>query len=164
MRQAAKRCGEIWIAEPRYRKIRRIVRKEGPKAGRNGPPAGWERADDGGGIRIGDHALDGLNPGNWAFREGKAEGNGSEQFAVDINRAAAHALQNASVGERTTTQTSQNDPLFGGDIFENTEYFDLELFDAVAGENSTTDAVEAWLNSGEREEVLAAAGEGRRSQ
>lgn len=104
--------------------------------------------------RAGDHGLDGPNAGDRLFREWKSERYCSQEFAVDINRTAAHALEHPGFGERTAAEAREDDRLLWRDIFKDTEDFDLELFDAVALEDGAPDAAEAWVDFFEGEEVL----------
>ncbi len=149
MGEATERSREGGFA--RRRSGRGGVAKERPEG------EGSERRG-GGGMRsrgIGDHAFNGLNSSDSTFREREAEGDGAQQFAIDIDRAAAHALEDAGFGERAAAEPGEDDFLAGSDILEDAEDFDLELFDAIAGEDGAADAMETWFDGGEREEVLA---------
>jgi hypothetical protein len=105
---------------------------------------------------VGQHGFDWLNAGNGLLRERKAERDRAQQFAVDVNRAAAHTLQNAGFGERTAAQTGQDNGLLWAEILEHAEDFDLELFDAVTLEDSPADAMETGMHVFEWEELLSA--------
>jgi hypothetical protein len=104
---------------------------------------------------IGQHGFDGLNAGDGLFGERETERDSAEQFAVDIDRAAAHALQNAGLGQWPAAEPGQNDGLLWAQILEHAEDFDLELFDAVTLEDSPADAMEPGANVLEWEEVLS---------
>lgn len=106
-------------------------------------------------MRPGDHGLDGPNAGDRLFREWKPERYCAEEFTVNINRAAAHALEHAGFGQRTAAEAGENDRLLWRDIFKDTEDLDLELFDTAALEDGTADAAEAWVDFFEGEEILA---------
>lgn len=105
---------------------------------------------------ISEHGLDGLDAGNWLFGKGKTESDSAEQFAANIDRAAAHALQNASFGQWPPAEPGQNDSLLWTQILEHAEDFDLEFFNAVALEDGPADAPEAGMHILEWEELLSA--------
>lgn len=105
--------------------------------------------------RAGDHGLDGPDAGDRLFREWKPERYCSQEFAVDINRTAAHALEHSGFGQRPAAEAGEDDRLLWRDIFKDTEDLDLELFDAVALEDGAPDAAEAWVDFFEGEEVLS---------
>jgi hypothetical protein len=60
------------------------------------------------------------------------------------------------LGEWAATETSQDDSLLWAEILENTEDFDLELFNAITLEDGSADAMEAGMHVLEWEEVLCA--------
>lgn len=123
------------------------------EGGRQWPRACRRRGGESG---IGEHGFDGLNASYRLFGERKAEGDGAKQFAVDIDWTAAHALQNASFGQRAPAEPGEDDGLLWTKILEHTEDFDLELFDAVALEDGPADAPETGVHILEWEEVLSA--------
>jgi hypothetical protein len=105
---------------------------------------------------IAEHGFNGLDARYGLFGERKAESDGPEQFAVNIDRAAAHALENAGFGQWAAAKPGEDDSLLWAEILEHTEDFDLELFDAVALEDGPADAAEAGTHVLEWEEVLSA--------
>ena len=105
---------------------------------------------------IGEHSLDRLDAGNRLFGKGKTESDSAEQLAANIDRAAAHALQNASFGQWPPAEPGQNDSLLWTQILEHAEDFDLEFFDAVALEDGPADAPETGMHIQEWEQVLSA--------
>src|SRR5579875_3806998 len=80
--------------------------------------------------RGGEHGLDWLYACYRLLGEGKPESHSAQQLAVDIDRTAAHALQDTGLGEWAAGEAGEDDGLLGRDIFEQTEDFHLELFDA----------------------------------
>jgi hypothetical protein len=120
---------------------------------RNGQPIYAGRSGKSG---VGEHGFDGLDARYGLFGERKAEGDGPEQLTVDINRAAAHALENAGFGQWAAAEPGEDDGLLWTQILEHAEDFDLELFDAVALEDGPADAAETGTHVLEWEEVLSA--------
>lgn len=121
-----------------------------------------QRAQTGGGIGsraskggIGEHGFDGLNSGDRFFGERETEGDGAQQLSIDIHRAAAHALQNSGFGKRATAETGDNDGLFGAEILENAEDFDLELFNTVSLEDGPAYAMQSGVDILEWEKLLS---------
>ena len=92
-------------------------------------------------LGIGDHLPNRLYAGDGLFGEGKPKRDRSQQFAIDVNRAAAHALHNAGLFEGTTGELGEDDGLLWREVFEDTEDLDLELFDPIPVENGTPDTV-----------------------
>src|SRR5579884_2116670 len=87
--------------------------------------------------RVADHLFDGLDARDRLLRKGKAERDGAEQLAVDIDGAAAHALQDAGLSKRAAGQLRQDDDLFGADITEHAENFELEILNAASGKDGS---------------------------
>lgn len=110
--------------------------------------------------RAGNHSLDWTYAGDRLLREWKPERYRAEQFAVDINGAAAHALQHTGFGERAAAEARENDRLFWRDIFQDSEDLDLELLDLTALENGAANAAEAWVDFFDGEEPLGGGGAG----
>lgn len=106
------------------------------------------------GIR--EHGLNGLNARDRFFGEWEPEGDGPEQFTANIDRTAAHSLQNTGFGQWPPAEPGQNDGLLWTQILEHAEDFDLELFDTVALEDGPADAAETGVHILEWEEVLRA--------
>jgi len=104
---------------------------------------------------VGEHGFNGLDAGYGLFGERKAEGDGPEQLAVDVDRAAAHALENAGLGQWPAAEPGEDDGLLWAEILEHAEDFDLELFDAVALKDGPADAMETGSHVLEWEEVLS---------
>ena len=107
-----------------------------------------------GGIR--EHGFNGLDAGDRFFGKWEPESDGAEQFTANIDRAAAHPLQNTGFGQWTPAEPGQNDGLLWTQILEHTEDFDLELFDAVTLEDGPAYAAETGAHILEWEEVLRA--------
>ena len=91
----------------------------------------------------GDHLLDGLNSGNGLLGERETQSNSSEQLAINVDRASAHALGDACLGEGTTTEAGKNDRLLWTGIRQDAEDLNLEFFDFSSAENSAAYAVHA---------------------
>jgi hypothetical protein len=101
-----------------------------------------------------DHGFDWLDASDGLLREREAEGDGAEQFTIDIDRAAAHALQNAGLGQRAAAKPGQDDGLLWTEILQDTEDFDLEVFDPVALEDSFADASKSGSDILDWEKIL----------
>jgi hypothetical protein len=119
--------------------------------GCSGLPAGT-------GCGAGEHGFDWLDTGDRFLGKWESECNCAEQFAIDIDRASAHALHYAGFGERTATQPGENNGLLWSEVFENAEDFDLELFDLLTLKNGPPYAVRAGPDIFEWEEALSSAG------
>src|SRR5579883_1652314 len=63
-----------------------------------------------------EHGLDWLYACYRVLGEGKTESHSAPQLAVDIDRAAAHTLQDAGLGERAAREAGEDDGLLGRDI------------------------------------------------
>ncbi len=100
------------------------------------------------------HGLDWLDATDGLFGEREAQSNGTEQFTLDIYRTATHTLQNAGFSQRSAAETGEDDGLFGPEILQDTEDFDLELFDPIALENGFSDAAESRADVLQWEELL----------
>ena len=61
---------------------------------------------------------------------------GAHQLAIDIDRAAAHALHDAGMFQGTAGEARQDQRFLGPDVIQDAEDLDLELFDAVSPENT----------------------------
>lgn len=101
-----------------------------------------------------DHGLNWLDARDGLFGEGEAEGNGSEQLAVDIHRAAAHTLENAGLSKRTTAQSGEDDGLPWSEILEDTEDLNLEVFDSITLEDSFADSSKSGADVLDWEKIL----------
>ena len=104
--------------------------------------------------RIGNHLLNRLNPRDRLLRKREAEGNRTEQLAVNVHGAPAHSLHDSSLFEWPATQASQYDALLRSEIFKYAEDFDLEIFDAIVMEDSAANAMHSRFHVLEAEEVL----------
>src|ERR1039457_4472453 len=64
---------------------------------------------------------------------GKREGHchRPDEFAVDVNRAPAHALHDAGVFQRSAGEAGEDEGFLGADIVEHAQDFDLEVLDFV---------------------------------
>ena len=103
-----------------------------------------------------DHGFDGLDTGDGLFRESEAERDSAQQFSIDIHRAAAHALQNSGFGKRAAAEPGDDDSLFGTEILEHAEDFDLELFNSVALKDSPAHSMKSGVDILEWEKLLSA--------
>ena len=83
----------------------------------------------------------------------------AHQPAVDINRAAAHALHDAGFRQRTAGKPRQNNGLPGPDIFQNAQDIHLEFLDFVALEDSFADGVLAGAHISQRVDCHLRGGE-----
>lgn len=101
------------------------------------------------------HFLNGSDAGDGLLGKREAQSDGAEQLSIDIHRAAAHALHDAGLGKRPTTQLGEDNGLLWSEILENPEDFDLEVFDAIPFEDSAADAMESGADISEWEEVLS---------
>ena len=101
-----------------------------------------------------DHGFDWLDASDGLLRERETESDGTEQFTVDIDRAAAHTLENARFGQRTAAKPGQDDGLLWAEILEDTEDLDLEIFDAVALEDSFANASKSGSDILDWEKIL----------
>ena len=104
--------------------------------------------------RAREHLLDRLNTGDRFFGEGKAQGNGSGELAIDVNRTSAHALHDASLFEWAATEFGEYDGLPWREVFEDTEDLDLEFFDLVPMKDGASDAVQTRMDIAERKDIL----------
>jgi hypothetical protein len=107
-------------------------------------------------FRIGDHLLDWLFTGDGLFRERKPERDSSQQFAVDINGTAAHALHDAGLFEGAPGELGEDDRLLWSEVFEDTEDLDLELLYPIVVEDGAPDAVLAGADVFQLEKPLSA--------
>jgi hypothetical protein len=90
---------------------------------------------------VSDHLLDGLNARDGLFREREPERHSARQSALQVDRTAAHSLDDAGLGEWTSTQTCEDDALFWTGILEDAEDLDLELFDSITLEDGPANPV-----------------------
>ena len=89
------------------------------------------------------HFLDGPDAGDGIFGVGKGQRDRADQFAIDVNRAAAHALHDAGMLERSAGKPPQDQRFLRAGIFQNAEDLNLKILDFVAVENRLADAVHA---------------------
>ena len=115
-------------------------------------------AGAGGSVRGSEHGFNGLDSGDGLLRKREPEGDSAEQLAIDINRAAAHALYHAGFGERAAAESGENNALLWTEIIEHAEDFDLELFDLLAVKDGAAYTVHAGADIFEWEEALSGAG------
>jgi hypothetical protein len=87
---------------------------------------------------------------------------GAGELPVDVNRAAAHALQHARFFQRPARKTAQNQGLLRSDVLQNPQNFDLEFLDTVAGKHRLADAPHTGFEVLQRKEYSL--GRGCRSQ
>ena len=89
------------------------------------------------------HVLDGADAGDRFLGKRKRHGDGAGEFAIDIDRAAAHSLHDAGLLQRPARESRKDEGFLGADIIQDAEDFDLEFVDAVAGEYGASDPVHA---------------------
>jgi len=99
-----------------------------------------------------EHFLDRPDAGDGFLRESETHGDRANEFAVDVNRAAAHSLEDAGLGQRPAGKLRQDDGLLRPDVFENAENLDLEFINAIARKNSLPDALHAGPDVLQRED------------
>ena len=97
------------------------------------------------------HFFDGPNARDGLLGEVERQRDRAHQTAVDIDRAAAHALHDAGFIQRPSGQSRQDDRLLGPDVFQNAQDLDLKFLDLVSGEDGLADAVLAGSNVTQRE-------------
>src|SRR5205085_6833538 len=78
--------------------------------------------------------------------KGAGHGDGADEFSIDVDRAAAHALHDAGMFEGAAGEAGEDEGFFGAEILEDAEDFDLELVDAIAGEDGASSAAHAGAN------------------
>jgi hypothetical protein len=127
----------------------KAVRKE-PGRDRDGRWNVLGRAESG----VLDHGLDWLDASDGFLREGETEGDSAEQFTVDIDRATAHALQNAGFCQRTAAQAGEDDGLPWTEILEDSEDLDLEVFNSITLEDRFADAAKSGADILDWEKIL----------
>ena len=81
-----------------------------------------------------------------SLANGNAMATAPASFAIDIDRAAAHALHDAGVFEGTAGESREDEGFLGADVIEHAQDFDLKLLDAVAVEDGAPDAVHSGAN------------------
>ena len=89
------------------------------------------------------HGLDGADAGDGVLGEREGHGDGADEFAVDVDGAAAHALHDAGMFQRSAGEAGEDEGFLGADIVEHAEDFDLELLDLVAVEDGAAGAAHA---------------------
>ena len=75
------------------------------------------------------HFTDGCDAGKRFLGKGKGIGNRSNQFVVDVNRAATHSGEDSGAGNRTTGEPCQDHILFRPHVFQDTQNLNLEGVD-----------------------------------
>lgn len=133
--------------------VRKEARRDGPDAWTLFNPRGRGSGNSAESSVL-DHGLDWLDAGDGLLREGESEGDSPEEFAIDVDRTAAHSLQNPGFGEWTAAQPGDNDGLPWSEILQDSEDLDLELIDPIALENGFSDAAESRADILDWEEVL----------
>ena len=68
------------------------------------------------------HFTDGCDAGKGFLGKGKGIGNRSDQFVVDVNRAATHSGKDSGAGNRTTGEPCQDHILFRPHVFQSVGY------------------------------------------
>jgi len=89
------------------------------------------------------HVLDWTNGGDRVFGEWECHGDGADEFAVDVDGAAAHSFHDAGVFEGPAGEAREDEGFLGAEVVEDAENFDLELVDAVTGEDGAAGASHA---------------------
>ena len=101
------------------------------------------RGRRGGGSGGVEHVLNGADGADGIFGEGEGHGNGADEFAVDVDGAAAHALHDAGVFEGSAGEAREDEGFLGAGVIEDAEDIGLELLDFVADEDSASGGVHA---------------------
>ena len=117
------------------------------------------------------HVLDGPYAGDGIFGEGKRHGHRAHQLAIDIDRAAAHALHDPGMFQRPARKPRQDERFLGADVIQHAQDFDLEFIDLAARKDGPAGAAHAGLERpakersrfARREPWLARRGPGPRS-
>ena len=81
------------------------------------------------------HVLDGPDAGDGIFGKRKRHGHRAGQLAIDIDRAAAHALHARRCSQRSAGEARQNERFLGTDVIQHAQDLHLEFLDAVPGED-----------------------------
>ena len=104
--------------------------------------------------RVGDHLRDRRDPGNRFLGElAERIRHRADEPAVDVDRAAAHAGDDAGVGQRPALEPREDQIAFRtDDVAEHAKDVDLELVEPVALEDRPADAGHAGLQLVQREE------------
>ena len=100
------------------------------------------------------HLVDRRDAGDRFLREAaEGVGDGADEAAVDVDRAAAHSGDDAGLGERSAFEPRQNHvPARAHDVFDDADDVGAEFFDAGAGENGVANAHHAGPDLGDRHE------------
>ena len=104
---------------------------------------------------VGEHGFDRLDAGDRFLGERKTEGDRAQQLSIDIHRAAAHALQNSGFGKGAAAEAGDHDALLGAEILEDTEDFDLELFNAISLKDSPAYSSQSRVDILQRVKLLS---------
>ena len=96
----------------------------------------------GGGGRA-QHGLDGADAGDRVLGKREGHGDGADEFAVDVDGAAAHALHDAGVFQGSAGEAGEDEGFLGADVVEHAEDFDLKVLDLVAVEDGAAGAAHA---------------------
>jgi len=103
------------------------------------------------------HVFDGPDGGNRILGERKSHGHRASQFAVEVNRAAAHAFHHPGMVQGTARKPSQNQRLLGPGAIEDTQNLNLKLLDFVPREHRAPSAVHTARTSFRGKNELCAA-------
>ena len=102
-----------------------------------------------------EHLLDGSDAGDRILGElADAVAESADQLAVDVDGAAAHAGDDASVLRLFAVQASEDHVLAGADgILQHAKDFDVHGFGRYALEDGVSDAAESAVNFSKREKL-----------
>src|ERR1035441_540434 len=125
-----------------------LVERQGGALAGSGRRGRWRRGGGGGA----QHGLDGTDAGDGVL--GKREGHcyRPDEFAVDVDRAPAHALHDAGVFQRSAGEAGEDEGFLGADIVEHAQDFDLEVLDFVPVKDGAPGAVHPGFEVLEREQ------------
>ena len=80
-------------------------------------------------------------------KDAELQGERSGKFAIEINRTAAHAGNDAGMLDFGALELNKNDGLLGPEeIFQHSNDFEVEFFDLVTGEDGIGIALHTGLN------------------
>jgi hypothetical protein len=113
--------------------------------------------DGGGGARLGllgglpdrEHLVDRGDPGDGVLGEAEAVGHGADELAVDINRTAAHAGDDAGRFEAMSFEPGQDDAAFGRGVLQDAEDLGVEVLDGLALKDALPVSLHARLDLGQ---------------
>src|SRR5262245_17478017 len=92
------------------------------------------------------HLAEGGDAGDRLFAVGPGVGDGAEQLALDIDRAARPAGDDAALLQIATGEAGEYQVAAGAGIFQNAENLGVEFFDLRPPDYGLADAFHAWAD------------------